>query len=224
LGIESELVLSEEDHAETLRFVTRGDEGVLGLRVEERGVEVGLDLPPVKLDSEVASSRLLASLESLPEQFVVRAHGEEIAAQGASLEVIERQASWIGWQIPRAVVIEHADLLDEQLEDALAALAGVLAVSAPGGPKMSSPKKAPRLPTSTTRRARPAQMLGSGAHVQVLCGPFAGKVGIIVDLDGKGGARVALGLLEARMAVRDLALAEGGRPKLATSHRRVLVR
>src|SRR5271155_2594557 len=34
-----------------------------------------------------------------------------------------------------------------------------------------------------------------GARVRVVAGPFAGKVGVVDDLDGKGSARVLLGLL-----------------------------
>jgi hypothetical protein len=61
-----------------------------------------------------------------------------------------------------------------------------------------------------------------GARVRVLEGPFAGKVGVVQDLDGKGGARVMLGLLAVRLAVKDLVtLLEGrARPLLSSSHRK----
>jgi hypothetical protein len=216
LGIDADMVISEEERADALRFITKDEEGALILRVDVDGAEVGLELPPVRIASDVVASRMLASLESLPEQFVVRVGGEEIVAQGATLDLLET-GSWIGWVIPKRVVIEHAELLDDQLEDALVALAGVALVTAPPARVMP---KAPRLTTSATRRARSA-LLAKGAQVQVLHGPFAGKVGVIVELDGKDGARVALGLLETRMSIRDLALAEGGRPKLGTSHRRI---
>ncbi len=61
-----------------------------------------------------------------------------------------------------------------------------------------------------------------GAKVRVLEGPFAGKEGLVQELDGNGGARVMLGLLAVRIDVKDLiSSAQGrGRPKLSSSHRR----
>jgi hypothetical protein len=60
-----------------------------------------------------------------------------------------------------------------------------------------------------------------GAKVRVLGGPFAGRVGVISELDGKGGARVALGLLSARVLLENLRPArDDGRPALRSSHRR----
>jgi hypothetical protein len=59
-----------------------------------------------------------------------------------------------------------------------------------------------------------------GAKVRVLGGPFAGRVGIISELDGKGGARVTLGLLSARVLLENLGLAAHyARPSLKSSHR-----
>ena len=60
-----------------------------------------------------------------------------------------------------------------------------------------------------------------GAKVRVLGGPFAGRVGVISELDGKGGARVTLGLLSARVLLENLRPARDGvRPSLRSSHRR----
>jgi hypothetical protein len=63
-----------------------------------------------------------------------------------------------------------------------------------------------------------------GARVSVLKGPFAGKVGVFQELDGKGGARVMLGLLAVRLDMQNLvSVAEGrGRPRLSSSHRKPL--
>jgi transcription antitermination factor NusG len=63
-----------------------------------------------------------------------------------------------------------------------------------------------------------------GVRVRVLEGPFSGKVGVVQELDGKGGARVMLGLLAVRLAVKDVvACAEGRvRPLLSSSHRKPL--
>ena len=59
-----------------------------------------------------------------------------------------------------------------------------------------------------------------GAKVRVLGGPFAGRVGVISELDGKGGARVTLGLLSARVLLENLGLAaDYARPSLKSSHR-----
>jgi len=70
----------------------------------------------------------------------------------------------------------------------------------------------------------PSAPIEKGTRVQVLAGPFAGKVGVVQELDGKGAARVMLGLLATRLEVKDLiASAEGkDRPALASSHRRPL--
>jgi transcription antitermination factor NusG len=56
----------------------------------------------------------------------------------------------------------------------------------------------------------------------VLEGPFAGKVGVVQELDAKGVARVMLGLLAVRLPVKDLvSLIEGrARPLLSSSHRK----
>jgi len=61
-----------------------------------------------------------------------------------------------------------------------------------------------------------------GARVRVVDGPFEGKVGVVQGLDAKGGARVMLGLLVVRFALKHLALqAEGrARPVLGSSHRK----
>ena len=68
----------------------------------------------------------------------------------------------------------------------------------------------------------PRAPVDKGARVRVLEGPFAGKVGVVQELDGKGGARVMLGLLAVRLDVKDLvACAEGReRPLLSSSHRK----
>jgi transcription antitermination factor NusG len=70
------------------------------------------------------------------------------------------------------------------------------------------------------RRARAA--IEKGARVRVLDGPFSGKVGIVQELDGKGGARVMLGLFAVRVRVRDLGHYTPGRtrPLLSVSHRK----
>ncbi len=91
------------------------------------------------------------------------------------------------------------------------------------------PQRRPILPT--TLRARGAPLLATevdpsvrvekGTRVRVLAGPFANKVGIVEELDGKGRARVRLGLLAATLDLKDVvASTDGARPILASSHRR----
>jgi hypothetical protein len=58
--------------------------------------------------------------------------------------------------------------------------------------------------------------------VRVLAGPFADKIGVVQELDGKGRARVRLGLLAATLDLQDLAATgDASRPMLASSHRRL---
>ncbi len=81
----------------------------------------------------------------------------------------------------------------------------------------AAPKPSPQTPA-----APPA--VEKGVKVRVLSGPFADKVGVVGDLDGRGGARVLLGLLATRLEVADLEpVVEGrDRPALQSSHRKPL--
>jgi len=56
----------------------------------------------------------------------------------------------------------------------------------------------------------------------VLAGPFEGKVGVVQELDGKGGARVVLGTMSSWVPVSDLKedVALRARPPLSSSHRK----
>jgi hypothetical protein len=65
------------------------------------------------------------------------------------------------------------------------------------------------------------ETLEVGTKVRVLGGPFAGRVGVISELDGRGGALVALGLLSARVLLENLRPArEVVRPSMKSSHRK----
>jgi hypothetical protein len=81
-------------------------------------------------------------------------------------------------------------------------------------------------PKSDAERSRASRrrhdVVERGAHVRVLDGPFAGKVGVVQELDGRGGARVMMGLLAVRIDMTNLEVhAEGRRrPVLSTSHRK----
>jgi hypothetical protein len=96
----------------------------------------------------------------------------------------------------------------------------------PPPPPRPSSRPQPR-PRMTRRRGGvtevdPTVPIEKGTRVQVLDGPFRGKVGVVQELDGKGAARVMLGLLATRVDVKNLiAAAEGkDRPALASSHRK----
>lgn len=94
----------------------------------------------------------------------------------------------------------------------------------------TAPSRRPILPTTLRARgARPNMVteidpsvpIEKGTRVRVLAGPFANKVGVVQELHGNR-ARVRLGLLAATVDLKDLvASAEGTRPMLASSHRRV---
>ena len=81
-------------------------------------------------------------------------------------------------------------------------------------------------PKSDSERSRASRrrhdVVERGAQVRVLDGPFAGKVGVVQELDGRGGARVMMGLLAVRIDMTNLEVhAEGRRrPVLSTSHRK----
>jgi hypothetical protein len=87
----------------------------------------------------------------------------------------------------------------------------------------------PRLRAGLRRRPAGANVdprapIEKGSRVRVLDGAFAGKVGTVQDLDGKGGARVMLGLLAVRVDAKDLVAVTDApqRVRLSSSHRRPL--
>jgi hypothetical protein len=286
-------------------------DGRLSLTVLPDSVEVALELAPrdvAAIQSRLADPEraleLTTAVEALPEQFAMGgaddARREPVAGASAAngsggvralFERAEREqrAVWIGWTVPRDLAIEHAALLDEQLEDALVVLGALLALvawapaaAADAGGRPDRRQRARKEETERHRKmpkrdarargrdrdrerereveaesespgdretaaARPARHgardvkmpprpglrrravpvagpVEKGGRVRVLEGPFAGKVGVVQELDGKGGARVMLGLLAVRIDVKDLvAWTEGrARPLLSSSHRRVL--
>ncbi|MDI1477436.1 hypothetical protein [Polyangium sp. y55x31] len=356
-----------------------GRHAFLALRIDSHSVEVCFAVhPEAKVDIDNLRARLAAkdvadgaaptalaaeltaALRALPEQFAVGVGADRVAASAATPEAIEAMLEraaegqvplWIGWAVAREVALEHAEILDEQLEDALLALAPIYTLVAwsrqndhialdrrlegiererarthaevsaqtekwqaeqaaarerslaeakargeAEGPRASSlpfghgarpghgaPRRpsldtlfkpgskaegdrdrdrrggrpqeakasqapaaprerererehtpapsrvtpAPTAPTpapaaaSSTSAAPPATM-EKGARVRVLSGPFVDKIGVVGELDGRGGARVLLGLLSTRIEVTDLALVPEGRerPAIQSSHRR----
>lgn len=349
----------------------------LALRFDASGLEICVQVhPDAWLDFETLFARLAvperaaaiaSTLARLPDQFGFGVGRDPSSPCGtASVEALAAAAAearrrsdtlWIGWRIPRDVAIEHSALLDDQLEDAIVALAPVYrdvawsadddpahareqlekvradtqrsaaeraaqdqlrsaqteaerirateqsrertrekvdyaarpaislanlfksdsapatpvppAVRAPA-PKPAKPQhparsaQTPRPPSDHDDAREPAQrrqhhdkpapqrtqhhhdvhvdapralhdvdlvddpngVLDKGSQVRVNAGPFAGKVGVVGELDGRGGARVLLGLLSTRLAVADLSvLVEAkDRPPLHSSHRRPPIR
>jgi hypothetical protein len=291
-------------------------DGRLALRIEPGRLEVSLVLPPrevaglrARLADAERALELATAVEALPEQFTMgdgepsgrvpasSSSTDDLRALFARLEREDRSL-WLGWTVPRSVALAHATLLDEQLEDALVVLGGLLALVAwvpaaafdprtsarrdrrdrvrhderreGSGASATAPDSgrthrrderssrgrdreheqegetdaepehageresaAPR-PTGRTvlrgplrpglRRpgAAASAPVAKGGRVRVLEGPFAGKVGVVQELDGKGGARVMLGLLAVRVDVKDLVAWTDGRsrPLLSSSHRK----
>jgi hypothetical protein len=152
----------------------------------------------------------------------------------------------LGWSVPRDVAVAHSSVLDEQLEDTIVLLAPVYqflanaAASERGkfgdarkrirgrAPLSSRGGARPLLSSSRRRDAEGARESSTstferGTRVRVLAGPFAGKVGVVKELDGKGRAQVMLGLLATRIDLADLSASSGGRrPTLSSSHRKPL--
>ncbi len=303
----------------------------LSLAIDARRVRAALEVPPSHARSARArvadperALELSTALAALPEQFTlgaIGASGNDRTAQAPLcttddlrllLDRIARDLAVpaalpavlsVAWEVPRAVALEHAALLDEQLEDAIVALAEVFALlvaepeagairrrrsagrhdrgaGAPadddrersktgrgsrerdrrfrvkgrdrdgegegeaaevepepprelpavrmGGQRAFSngDGKAPPRP-GLRRRSKAVSSPASverGARVSVLKGPFSGKVGVVQELDGKGGARVMLGLLAVRLDVKNLVVPVEGRarPRLSSSHRKPL--
>jgi len=153
----------------------------------------------------------------------IQAPGCAIGDLARLIDCLERDggAMWIGWTVPREVALEHAALLDEQLEDALVALSRVFVLV------VHLPSRGGRVATARSARGPEANVgtpIERGARVRVLDGPFSGKVGVVQELDGKGGARVLLGLLAVRLEEKCLTVHVEGlrRPMLTSSHRKPL--
>lgn len=335
----------------------------LALRLDVSSVEVCFAVHPearvdvdnlhARLDegAESLAAELLRALAALPEELKIGVGEERVPCERVTKDelrgMLERAAAgqvplWVGWSVARETALEHAEILDDQLEDAIIALApiyklvawsrdndhialdrrleGVLqerarthaaaeaqterwrseqeearrrsfeqakehreeARRAPPGPAARRPslatlfssdarksgqaprdeKIAPPAERSPLRddaaragsgpraaipgsgeeapgRAEPpapapaarldrasagTSAIEKGARVRVRSGPFADKIGVVGELDGRGGARVLLGLLSTRLELTDLEPAIEGRerPAIQSSHRRPL--
>jgi hypothetical protein len=355
----------------------------LALRLDASTVEVCFAVhPEAQVDVDNLRARLadregsltgelLGALRALPEEFTLGvAADDRVAASAATPDLlgsmIERAAAgqvplWVGWSVQRNTAVEHSELLDDQLEDAIVALAplyrlvawsrendhialdrriqsaeedrarahaaveaetsrwradqaearrrsteeaqaraeeqrraspaldarrgdgprrpaldglfGALPARAASAPRPLAPppgKKGSTPPPAKPGSAPPAKpgsappvkrssappppapevsvlaeprpalvpalegaapvadkpgVLDKGARVRVRSGAFVDKVGVIGELDGKGSARVLLGLLSTRLDLADLEPVVEGRaerPALQSSHRKPL--
>ncbi len=234
----------------TFSAVAGDVEGVqLALKLDTQHVEVSLEVEPARAPSPRILEAVLAQLPALPEQFMIGSATGTRRPIHDALEPSSRgprgagrlqdlfasgEPIWLGWSVPRQVVVRHSDILDEQLADALVALGPLFKLLAtrdlpgpPSAPGRSFGRRVGRLPvrrTGLVTEVDPDSPVEKGAEVRVLAGPFVGKVGVVQELDGKGGAKVMLGLLATRVEVKDLiATAKAAlRPKLSSSHRRPL--
>ena len=327
----------------------------LALRLDAHAVEVCFAVPSqaqVDLDNlrarfdaggeSALAAGLIEALVALPEEFTIGAGGEGASDRRASSaaspdtlrELVMRSSAeqiplWVGWRVAREAALSHAEILDEQLEDALVALAPVYRLvawsrendrvaldrrlegveqerarahaeahaeterwrieqeesrrrsqeqalaradearrsppisstrrpslstlfsgkSASSPPSSKQPRHEPPasrpvpradvvvpaplpapavLPERAPAAASPSRVAASaiekGAKVRVRSGPFVDKIGVVGELDNRGGARVLLGLLSTRLELHDLELAVENRerPAMPSSHRRSL--
>lgn len=91
-----------------------------------------------------------------------------------------------------------------------------------GRPRAAAPLGPRPIARSRSGLDDPRAPVEKGSQVRVLGGAFEGKTGVVQELDGRGGARVMIGLLATRIEVRDLIVVSAGRgrPVLASSHRK----
>jgi hypothetical protein len=222
---------------------------VLVLRLDAHGIEVGFSIAPeARVDLEnlrgrvdAGAGEVVAALEALPGEFVFGADAtatERCSAasagrlQGLADEgLLGRGGFWVGWRVARDVAVEHADLLEDQLADALVALAPIYRLV--GWSRDNDLIARDRSRKPTPRPQANASIAGSGAgrsgggsvekgaRVRVRSGPFADKVGTVSELDGRG-ALVMLGLLSSRFTLGELEPVVEGRDRktFQSSHRR----
>jgi hypothetical protein len=201
---------------------------LLVLAIGPRGVDARVEISEERtFRSHMArhARELYAALETLPEQLTIGPPKDQLArpARDTTLDeliaLLEKSSPLrIGWRVPVETALEHSDVIDEQLEDAIVVLAPIVKIAEAARDRRDASAPAADVANVDTRAT-----VERGSRVQVLDGPFVGKVGIVQELDGKGGARVMLGLLAAHLDVKDLAVASGKRPVLGSSHRRPII-
>lgn len=198
---------------------------LLVLAIGPRGVDARVEISEERTfrSHMVRHAReLYAALETLPEQLTIGPPKDQLArpARDTTLDeliaLLEKPGLLrIGWRVAVETALEHADVIDEQLEDAIVVLAPIVKIA-----EAARDRRDATAPSADVANVDTKAVVERGSRVQVLEGPFVGKVGVVQELDGKGGARVMLGLLAAHLDVKILAVASGKRPVLGSSHRR----
>ncbi|WP_394832028.1 KOW motif-containing protein [Pendulispora rubella] len=241
LGIEVEATWTDEEHIDVREQKPGGKMGtasivfhapvrknaILALRLRPKVVEVSVEIYP-SVHARAVQGEIVRLFDALPDQFSLgkiedlnriptpEANADDVRA------LLEGDAGlWLGWSVPREVVLKHAALVGEQLGDAVIALSTVFAVVTDIAPPS---RNIGSLVVAAPRAgAARANVLEKGSRVRVLSGPFVGKTGVIQELDARG-AKVMLGLLATRLDLSELALFKEGpnRPILSSSHRRPL--
>ena len=198
---------------------------LLVLAIGARGVDARVEISDERTfrSHMVRHAReLFAALELLPEQLTI-GPPKDIRARPARetplddlIALLEKPGLLrIGWRVPVDTALEHADVIDEQLEDAIVVLAPIVKIA-----EAARDRRDAGAPSADVTNVDTKAIIERGSRVQVLDGPFVGKLGVVQELDGKGGARVMLGLLAAHLEVKDLAVSSARRPVLGSSHRR----
>ena len=229
----------------------------------EAALELPVAAPEVdifrqQLVSASAAERIFFTLAHLPEPFAIAVHGDVpvplstidvLALQNLLRRAVEESKRLrIGWHLQRDVALSLSPdspnelTLADQLEGALAALAVPFArllredarpprARLPLGARLFR-KSLPTARRSTSRKTT----IVVGSRVMISSGPFEGKEAIVQELDGKGSARVRLGLLNTRLDLTELVPdgrvvpppaappkrsgRPGKRPALGSSHRK----
>ena len=88
-------------------------------------------------------------------------------------------------------------------------------------PRAAGARLRPSLKARKTK-ADPGSPVAKGSFVRVIGGTLDGKTGIVQQIEGRGYARVMIGLLATRVKVADLLLVSSARarPMLSSSHRK----
>jgi len=228
VDVEAGPLPAAETHAMALRRPGLGPRAALVLEIDQRAIEVALELPVAAPELEVfrhqlqrasSAERIFGALAHLPEPFAIAVHGDEptpLSAIDVSAlqELVRRSVEEskrlrIGWHLLRDIALTqgHEEVpLVEQLEAALTALAVPFALLAR---EDARPPRA-RLPLAAKlfRRSVPSRRkqlsIAIGTRVRIRSGPFEGKEAMVEELDSRGTARVRLGLLATRFEVEEL--------------------
>ena len=213
------------DHQEvTLQFKRRG--GSLKLVVDAEAIrfslrlfgEEELDAIDDAMPTPARASRVAAAFAALPEQLELGLDDPWIRVQVRSVTELRHLARTaraesrplaVSFHVNRDVALLFAASLGASLADAAVALGELLrALGALGDAGKPTKKR-----TAIDR----------GARVCPTEGPFAGREGIVQELDGRGGARVMFGLLAVHVDIADLRPALSRRDlrlRLGSSHRK----